>query len=309
MSLTVPYSAKAIVLAISVLQVTAQAQFPDDTQGGSSRGPWSWSVGGAAARQFAADLDGGGEFSINRLFIEPSVRYTSGRSASVAFTVGYGYDGYDFSGSTSPSPWGDIHSWRLSTPMHLRLNDRWTLFGIPTLRSTAESGADFSDSVTGGALVGFSYKFSESLRLGPGLGVLTQIEDGTAFFPFLAINWKITNTLSLRTGSGLAATLDPGLTLAWRPERQWELAVTGRRNRIRFRLDNSGLAPGGVGENRSFDIVGSIGYEISRGTSLSLFGGLSLRGELRLEDTNGVGISDTDYDPAAMMGVTFKARF
>ena len=307
MPLTIRYSALAIVLVTCVLQASARAQ-SSDTQAYGSRGPWSWSLRGAAAHQSATDI-GSGEFSVNRLFIQPGVRYALGESASIVFTVGYGYDGYDFSGSTGSFTSLDIRSWRVSTPMRWRVYDRWTLFGIPTLRSTAESGADFGDSVTGGALVGFSYKFSESLTLGPGFGALTQIEDGVVFFPFLVMNWKITDTLSLRTGSGLAATLGPGLTFAWRPARRWELAFTGRRNRTRFRLDDSGLAPGGVGEDRSFDIVGVIGYEMKRGTSLSLFGGLSMGGELSLEDANGGDISKTEYDPAGMIGATFKTKF
>ena len=207
MPLTIRYSALAIVLVTCVLQAPARAQ-SSDTQAYGSRGPWSWSLRGAAAHQSATDI-GSGEFSVNRLFIQPGVRYALGESASIAFTVGYGYDGYDFSGSTGSFTSLDIRSWRVSTPMRWRVYDRWTLFGIPTLRSTAESGADFGDSVTGGALVGFSYKFSENLTLGPGFGALTQIEDGVVFFPFLVMNWKITDTLSLRTGSGLAATLCP----------------------------------------------------------------------------------------------------
>ena len=86
MTLTIRYSALAIVLATCVLQAPAQAQ-SSDTQAHASRGPWSWSVRGGAAHQFATDLDGGGEFSVNRMFIEPGVRYIPGKSTSIAFTV------------------------------------------------------------------------------------------------------------------------------------------------------------------------------------------------------------------------------
>ena len=118
------------------------------------------------------------------------MRYALGESASIAFTVGYGYDGYDFSGSTGSFTSLDIRSWRVSTPMRWRVYDRWTLFGIPTLRSTAESGADFGDSVTGGALVGFSYKFSESLTLGPRwIAWLGTTENGATGSP----TWPVTS--------------------------------------------------------------------------------------------------------------------
>jgi hypothetical protein len=296
------------VLATFAMQSPVQSQYSDNEEL-TARGPWSWSVRGGVARQFATDIDGGGEFSVNRLFIEPGVRYRSGNGASVGFTMGYGYYGYDFSGSAGVDPWSEVNSLFLSFPMRWRMDERSNLFVIPTVRSTAESGADFGESITGGALVGFSYKFSNSLTLGPGIGALTQIEDGGTIFPFLLLNWKITDALSLRTGSGLAATLGPGLTLAWRQERQWEVAITARRSRTRFRLDDSGVVPGGVGEDRSFDIYGSVGYQMGRDTSFSLFSGLPMNGELRVEDANGNRISNTDYDSALILGATFRMRF
>ncbi len=225
------------------------------------------------------------------------------------FSVGVGVEDYSFSGLTGPRPWDDIHSLRFGMTVRWARDERWTIFGGPTVRSTIERGASLSDGVTGGGFAGFTYKFSDRLTLGSGFGVLSQIEDSTSVFPFLLINWNITDRLALRTGGGLASTLGPGLTLAWRRNPRLELSLIARTDRTRFRLDDSGPVSGGVGQDRSFGLYGAIGYRVSPLASLSGFLGASFNGALRLEDQDGRTISHTDYDPAINLGLTFRAGF
>jgi hypothetical protein len=299
-------SALAIGLATCLAQVGAHAQEASEQVTGPPS-PWSFPVRAGVAHQFETGIDGGGDFSVNRLFIEPGVQRFIGTTASVGFTLGLGYDGYDFSGGFSP--WSDVQTVNLSAPLRWRMDESWTLFGIPSLRFNAEQGADLGDGMTGGVLAGFAYRFSDTLTLGPGLGVITQIEDRTQFFPIILIDWKITDALTLRTGRGFAATLGPGLALEWRPIQRWSFSLLGRYDRTRFRLDDGGVAPGGVGEDQSFGLFGSVDYDFGKSTSLSLFGGLSLGGELHLEDANGTGISKSKYDTAGSLGLLFNTKF
>jgi hypothetical protein len=92
---------------------------------------------------------------------------------------------------------------------------------LPHVRFTGEKEADFDNALTGGGFAGFFYRYGDRLTIGPGIGVLTQLEDSPRVIPILIINWKITDTLSLNTGRGIGATLGPGLTFDWRPSRVW----------------------------------------------------------------------------------------
>ena len=56
-------------------------------------------------------------------------------------------------------------------------------------------------------------------------------------------------------------------------------------------------------------LFGGVGYHLSKTTNLSLFGGLSFGGQLSLDDTNGAGISKTNYDTAGTLGFLFRTRF
>lgn len=282
------------------------------TRGRQPSAGWSASVQGGLLHQFDADLDDGGSFSVNRLFIQGGPGYTIDNGRQVSFSVGYGFDGYDFSGHHSLAamePWGDVHSLRFSIPLRWRVDSKWSAFVSPTLRFTAESGADFNDAVTGGGFAGVAYRVNDRLTIGPGIGILTQLEDSTQVIPVLIIDWKITDTLSLNTGRGVGATLGPGLALNWKPSSQWELTLGGRMESLRFRLDDEGEAPDGIGDDRAFPIYLGAVYRFTPLVQLSLFGGVEVGGELRLEDENGSKITEQDHDTAGFLGVTFSARF
>ena len=111
---------------------------------------WSTFFRGGYLHQFKTDMDNGGEFSVDRFFVQGGVTYSPQIRRSVSLALGYGYDGYDFSGSNgfvALQPWSHINSYRISMPVLWGLDEKWTLFFIPTLRSTAESGADLDDAM------------------------------------------------------------------------------------------------------------------------------------------------------------------
>ncbi len=301
----------ALIFASPLPFSHAQEGQPKDGQAGRFK-PWSLFVRGGDVYQFKTDIDAGGEFSVNRLFIQPGIRFLISRKASASFTIGFGHNDYDFSGRQGFAglrPWGAVNTWRFSVPVRWSPNDKWTIFGIPTLRFATESGASLNEGATGGGLIAASYKVSEKLSIGPGLGVFSQIEDDVTAFPILAIDWQLMDNLSLKTGRGIAATQGPGLTLEWRPTDALDISLEGRYEKFRFRLDNSGVAPDGVGEDRSVPIALSANYRFDRALRLALTGGVEFAGRLRLEDDRGNKIVSTDYDPVPFLGFTFEASF
>ena len=299
------------LIFFSFLTLPTIASSDENSQQNADSSPTGWSsiVRGGAVYQFDSDLDEGGSFSSSRFNIEVGQNYAWSRRDTVTLALGYSYDAYDFSdgepdGIASGSPWEDIHTLSISSPLRMGIGDKWTAFFIPSLRSTGESGADFSKTITGGGFTGVSYRFSDRLTIGPGIGAFTQLEDSTTVFPVLIINWKITDKFSLETGGGQAATLGPGLTLSYRPNPKLRIAVGGRYEKLRFRLEKDG-----VGEDSSFPIFASCTYNINRKALVSLVGGVETGGELRLEDSKGHSILEESYDPGIFSGMTFRMRF
>jgi hypothetical protein len=272
---------------------------------------WRWTLEGGAVSELDTSLDSGGEFGVDRLVVDLSAarRYASGTRVGVSLS--YGQSRYDFSNAVqlgSSDPWGRIQQASLSASVFYALDDRWTIYGIPSLRFDGENGVSFSDGDTLGLLAGASYRFSDRLTIGPGVGVFGELEDDTSLFPILIVDWKITDRLSLETGRGFAASRGPGLQLRWRQSQAWQFAFGGRYEKQRFRLDDDGVAPGGIGEDSAIPLFALAQYQPSPNLSLSLIGGVGTGGELRLEDADGKGLAESDFDPAAFFGATLRVR-
>jgi hypothetical protein len=226
--------------------------------------------------------------------------------------LGFGENRYGFSGYSGfglLDPWGNIRQLRISIPIRYRSGNNWTYIGIPSLRYFGESGASASDSQQWGVLAAAAYRFSDRLTIGPGLGVFTDIEDSTDLFPIVFVDWKITDTLSLNTGRGLAATRGPGVALNWTPTSNWRFGLEARYEKMRFRLDDDGSIPSGVGQDRSVPVALAATYSPSSDVELTLLGGVEFAGELRLEDSDGNRLDDSDYDSAPFAGAVARIKF
>ena len=306
--------AASLILSIvlSLIAFPAFAQEKQKYSGPPFKEGWTPSVSAGYYNQLKTDIDDGGEFDVTRFMAKASMINNIDRRNNYGFSLGYNYTDYSFSGSTgiaAAKPWDDIHSIRFTVPIIMGLNDDWTMYAFPTIRSHVESGANFEDGISGGAFLGASYYVNESLTIGPGIGVLSQIEDDPFVFPIFLIDWKISDTLSFGTGRGEGGTAGPGLFLYWRPTEQWLFNFGGRSEKLRFRLDDKGVAPDGIGEDRAFPLVAGATYYFNRQTSLTLTGGVLLGGQLRLEDENGHKISEEDYDPTPFIGINLRSKF
>jgi hypothetical protein len=177
------------------------------------------------------------------------------------------------------------------------------------VRAYAESNVDPLDGLTGAFFGGASYTFNDRLKLGPALGVVGQIEDRLSIFPVILVNWAITENLSLDTGGGLASTAGPGLALVYEFSEHWKAGITGRYERKRFRLNDSGDAPGGVGEDRNVPVYGTLAYFLYPQGYITAIFGYNTYGKLGLFDENGDRVSDIEYEPSASIGFVASFRF
>ncbi len=296
------------LLAFAVIDLSAPAARAQEAQ----RGPFVFSLAGAVVYQFDTGLDQQGSFAVSRWFIQPGVGYAWDRRSSVSVSLGAGESRYGFSGSTDiggGKPWRNIRDVRASVPIRFAPTEKIDVIVIPSVRTNAESGAPLNDGRTEGVLAGGAWRFGPDLAIGPGIGWFTELGDGHTAFPILLLDWNITDTLSLSTGRGFAASRGPGLTLTWKVSEQVALGLTGRYETVRFRLDDSGPSPGGIGEDRSLPVIASVAYRPSPAASVVAFAGAGFLGRLRLEDPAGDRIDETDYDPAPVVGITFRARF
>lgn len=259
-----------------------------------------------------AGLDGGGDVALDAWSVRLSGRHALGPDLRLGLSGEVGERRYQFSGAgdfSSLKPWGDVREARISGSVFWSVTDRWNLFAVPTVRWNAEQGADLGDGQVAGLLAAASYRFSDRLSVGPGFGVYSGLEDDADLFPILAVDWRITDRLSLNTGRGFGASQGPGLALNWAANDQWSVSLAGRYEKDRFRLDDRGVGPGGVGQSTATPIYVAVSRKLGNIGTVSAVAGVRLNGSLRLEDAGGELLDRTDVDDAPFAGATFDVRF
>lgn len=270
---------------------------------------WVSQVDGLVAYQGSADLDDGGDFTATRSFLRATGLYNFDNGTSFGASVSYGQLDYDFSAANN-QPWNDIRDIRISAPLRFQAGQRASVFVSPQVRWDYQRGADASDGRTYGVFAGVAWRVSDSLTIGPAFGAFSQLEDGgTDFFPALLVDWDINDRWNLNTGSGIGATRGPGLTLSYALNDDFSLSLSARSEKIRFRLDDDGIAPNGIGEDQSIPVVAALSYNPNPGVSLTVFAGAEFDGRLTLEDENGTEIDRQGYDTAPLVGLAFRLRF
>lgn len=301
-------STTLITIALSGLLGSVQALAQPQQQG-----PWVFTLNAAGAHQSETDLkDASGGFAIDQWFVSAGIDYGWSRRDSVGISVGGGKSNYEFNERSTfggGQPWGDIEDFRVSLNGRFGFGETGSIFIIPTLRFNGEKGASNSDSRSWGLLSAITWRLNEELTIGPGFGVFGKLEDGTRFFPILAIDWNINDRWNLSTGRGLAASGGPGLTLSYKLNDDWSLGLAGRYEDQEFRLDDKGVAPGGVGRDQSVPLVFNASLTPNSKLNFNVFAGVEFAGKLKIKDADDVVVEESKYDPAPIFGATAQIRF
>ncbi len=204
-------------------------------------------------------------------------------------------------------PWGTVATHGIqafySTP---RSHGFSYLFGVQ-VESSGELGADLGDTLTFGGLAGFRYHVGEGLFLGLGVAVATRLEDSTLVIPLPVVEWTIDDQWSLKTGGGGAG--GGGVTLEYAPSEQWNFALSAGFDSVRFRLDDEGPNPGGIGEDSSVPISLGATWNFDQQGSAFVRVIVPVWRQLRADDPDGNTIfeHDADITPSFQFGI--EGRF
>ena len=268
---------------------------------------WRHTLTAAYAWQGASDLAEQGSFSVDRGVLEYRLATRPGKRWFAGFSAGYGKDRYRFGSTpTSFSPWQDIRSLQFGIALRYLADNRWTLFGLPVLRYSAEDNVSLNQGREYGLIAGASYRFGDRLTIGPGMGAFRGFGNEDDVFPVLFIDWRMTETLSLETGRGLAATRGPGLALRWRPVQKWEFGIAARYEKYRFRLDDGA---DGIGQDKTVPVVATASWKPRAGLKLSALAGIETAGVLSIENSAGTLVAEQTYSTAPIAGLVASLSF
>ena len=256
-------------------------------------------------------MNAGGDMSIHRLgFKFGAIRGLDGGS-SIGGGLSYTMLGYRFEGVPALggfNPWEDIDQLQLSLQYRYAIDRKSSLFLMPSVTSSGESGASFSDSIEFGAIFGYTKTFSRELTLGIGGGAFYGLED-TSGFPVIFVYWQMADNWRLSNPFRPGPSGPAGLEIVYTGLTGWEIGFGGGYRVSRFALNDVGPAPNGFGQNEGAAMFVRASREFQSGGNLDLYVGTVVGGELELEDSGGRLLARTDYDPAVLFALAFTQRW
>ena len=301
--------AASAVVALLAATLVAQAADAAESRGGA--GGWRPFVSVTPIGQGEAGLDRGGDVSVTGVVMRAGVTYGFGGGSRAGVTLNY--DHFDYSFSTPASlrsrpPWGTVERYGVTIPLAFDLGDGWVLGAAPSFDWFREKGADSNDALTWGATLSGTKRFEDGNRLGLGVGAFDGI-DKTTVFPFLVVDWRLSERWRLVNPLPSGPTGPAGLELDYRFDGGWTAGVGAAWRVWRFRLSDTGPTPGGIGEERGVPVFLRVTRRFTDRLALHLYGGVVVAGQLRLEDASGRRLREEDYDPAPLFGATFVGSF
>ncbi len=302
-----PFSIKILPAILATVTISLQAQMGPPIPAGETF--YAGEVLGVF--QGSADMNAGGDMSIHRLgFKFGAIRGLDGGSSiggGLCYTMlGYRFEGVPALGGFNP--WEDIDQLQLSLQYRYAIDRKSSLFLMPSVTSSGESGASFSDSIEFGAIFGYTKTFSRELTLGIGGGAFYGLED-TSGFPVIFVYWQMADNWRLSNPFRPGPSGPAGLEIVYTGLTGWEIGFGGGYRVSRFALNDVGPAPNGFGQNEGAAMFVRASREFQSGGNLDLYVGTVVGGELELEDSGGRLLARTDYDPAVLFALAFTQRW
>lgn len=289
--------------------------------------PPSWGQAGFL-NQFESDLDDDGSFDMIGGFVRGQfvVRLTDDvhvRMLGSYHGVAYEFDDPPTIAGSEFKPWNTIHVARLNPLVGFELTDRIDLFAGPLVEASLENGADFSNGLKPGGLIGAEFRIDDDLVLGLGIVGVAEIEDDFYLQPVLILDWTPIDRLTIHASS--MTTRGGKLEIAWAVTDELEIAGSVSYRRERFRLKERTLTTDpppptfrvgskGVGEDRAVIPAFRVSYapraafiaDTLGAVRIDLEAGVALAGDLRIEDRTGGDIQTMGYDPAPTLSLTIS---
>jgi hypothetical protein len=258
-----------------------------------------------------ADFDRGGDFDASGAILRVGADGDLGGGVRAGVRLNYDYVNYSFSNPVAfggLAPWDVVQRYGVAVPFSFALADGWSIGVAPAVDWFRENGARSGDSLAWGATFSAVRRLPDGNLIGFGAGAFSQIED-TAVRPFVIVDWRLGDRWRLVNPLASGPTGGAGLELDYRFDSGWTLGVGAAFREVRFRLDQSGPVPNGVGEVRGVPVFLRGTFALSPQLSLRLYAGVITGGRLRVEDPSGNLLRQDDYDAAPMAALALHGRF
>lgn len=278
---------------------------------GAAPGEVTTSLALSAPGQLKTDMDKGGDFRWWGMGLNLGVTRQFTAALSAGITGQWATERWSFSQPNAldtVAPWQDIQRPSVGLNLGYNLSQDLSFFVAPQLEWAYETGASASDGMNYGAVVGVTKVFSPTLFVGLGLGAFRQIDENR-YFPFVIVNWQISDALRLSNPLQAGPAGGAGLELAYALSDDWELAGGAAYRDYRFRLKSDGPVPSGLGQHSGVPVFARLTRKFGPVAQLDLYAGYVLGGRLKVMNESGATVQQTDYGASPMIALSGSIGF
>jgi hypothetical protein len=271
--------------------------------------PYDFSV--TPMYQFNSKLNGGGDYSVSRYFLAFNTATPLSRQMLLGLGFSFNWQDFHFNGTpafTGVQPWHQVEQIGFSPSFIYAASNKWTYVVGPQFEWSRETGANWSDALVYGLTFAATRTMSSTLTLGIGVGVFSRLKE-TTYFPALLINWRISDHWRLTNPFRAGPAGPGGLELVYTPDAKWEFGGGAAYRSFRFRLDNNGPFPDGIGQTNYIPVYGRAAYKFGPRFRLDFYAGALLDGQLRVENSDGNLIASDNTQTAPFVALTLAAHF
>jgi len=265
----------------------------------------------SAVSQLNTDIDKGGRFRWSGGSLSGSLTRQFTPALSISVSASYLSEDWSFDTPTAfgaVAPWGRVLRPSVGINLGYNLAQDLSLFVAPQLEWAYESGASASDAQNYGAVIGITKVFSPELFVGFGLGAFRQI-DSNQYFPFIIVNWQISDTLRLSNPLQAGPAGGAGLELAYAWSDDWEVAAGAAYRDYRFRLRSDAPSPNGLGQNSGAPVFARLTRKFGPVAQIDLYVGAVVGGRLKVLDAAGATMQVSNYGAAPLLALSGSISF
>lgn len=274
-------------------------------------GEVSTTVNLTALTQLDTDLDKGGQFSWSGADVQLGVTQQFTPALSAGITARYSSERWSFDKPNAfgpQAPWSDIQRPSIGFNLGYAVAPDLALFVAPQFEWAYESGANTSDAKSFGAVLGATKFFSRTLFVGFGLGAFRQLDENK-YFPFVIVNWQITDQWRLSNPLRAGPSGGAGLEISYAWAEGWEAGVGAAYREYRFRLSSDGPTPNGIGQNEGVPVFARVTKSFGPAGQVDLFAGAVTGGKLKVDNASGSMVQSSGYGSAPLIALTGTIKF
>lgn len=274
-----------------------------------SRPRFLYSVGQSIDAASVPHIDGGGKATTALTRSELSLTWLASERTRAILEVSNEFAFYDFDGATrldpvDGAPFGSFTRQNVDLTVAHAISQRWRVLGFGGLGFARERTADLGDSVVWRAGLGTSYYVTENISLGVSLVAQNDLEGGTEILPIPQID----ATFAFDERWTLRLATIGGATLTYQAFDELAFTLKAGYQERQYRLDDEGLAPEGVFQDKSIDLMLGVLWQPVENLEVTAGVGSQLWRRFKIKDEDGNRLSRVEADPTLMLhaGLSFS---